>query len=287
LFSLIWYVGPSSAGNANFDLVEGVVSYWRAFADGFHVATWMAVLSLLLALLGATQLRVLRPGARVVCLFVLISWIAVIVHPNHQGRFLASWVFAVWICAGAGAGIIFIWVLSRRPLVLQMLVAGAAIVGLAIAAVWEKPSPAIFAVAIYPTSGPSDLDLVRPYLHELEGAHDISIATTFGASRLFRWVIHEHCKCNVTITDLFIDTRSSRADVRATMADRIANSKSDVFVIIDAPGSRYSDPGLGWVYEKMVGVVDAMQDQTRYVRVANYPIPSQGAQASIWRPAAR
>jgi len=54
-------------------------------------------------------------------------------------------------------------------------------------------------------------------------------------------------------------------------------------VIIDAPGSRYSLPALGWVYEKMVGVVDAMQDQTRYVRVADYTLPSEGAQASIWR----
>jgi hypothetical protein len=286
LSSFIWYVGPSN-GNANFNLMDGVVSYWRAFAEGFHVATWMAVLSVVLALLGATRLRELRPGARVIFLFILLSWIGVIVHPQHQGRFLASWVFAVWICAGTGAGIIFTWILSRRPLILQMLVAGAATAGLVIAAVWEKPSPAIFSVAIHPTSGPSDLDLVRPYLHELEGARDVSIATTFGMSRLFRWVIHEHCKCNVTITDLFIDTRSSRADVRATTADRIANSNSDVFVIIDAPGSPYSLPQLGWVYEKMVGVVDAMQDQTRCVRFANYPIPSQGAQVSIWRPAAR
>jgi Dolichyl-phosphate-mannose-protein mannosyltransferase len=282
LSSFFWYVGPLN-GTAHFDFVGGAVSYWRDFAQGFHVATWMAVLSVGLGLLGATQLRKLRPGARVVFLFVLISCIAVIAHPQHQGRFLASWAFAVWICAGTGAGVILAWIFTRKALVLQMLVAGAATAGLAAAAVWEKPSPVIYAVAIYPTSGPSDLDLIRPYLHELDGARDISIATTFGASRFFRWAIHEHCKCKATVVDLFIDSLSSRALVQATMADRIANSTSDVFVIIDAPGSRYSLPGLGWVYEKMVGVVDAMQNQSRYVRVADYPIPSEGAQASIWR----
>jgi hypothetical protein len=64
---------------------------------------------------------------------------------------------------------------------------------------------------------------------------------------------------------------------------KIANSHSDIFVIIEAPGSRYSFPEMGWVYEKMVGVVDAMQSQIRYVRTATYLIPSHGAQASIWR----
>jgi len=282
LSAFLWYVGPLDS-STGFDLVDGVFSYWRYFTEGFHVASWMAVLSVVLALLGATQLRTLRPGARAVFLFALICWIGVIVHPQHQGRFLASWAFAVWICAGTGAGVIFASILARRPVVLQMLIAGAAAAGLIIAAVSEKPSPAIFAVAIYPTSGPSDLDLIRPYFHELDDVRDISIATTFGASRFFRWAIHERCKCKATVVDLFIDSQKSRVDVRAAMADRIRNSTSGVFVIIDAPGSRYSLPALGWVYEKMVGVVDAMQDQTRYVRVADYTLPSEGAQASIWR----
>ena len=282
LSTFLWFIGPSNS-YASFNPLDGIVTYWNGFAEGFHIATWMAILSVSLALLGAIQLRALRPGSRVVFLFVLMSWIAVIVHPQHQSRFLASWLFAVWICAGAGAGVIFTWILSRRPRVLQLIFAGAITVALAAAMVLEKPSPRSFAHAIHPTDGPPDLDLVRPYLHELEGAHDVSIATTFGSSRLFRWAIHEHCQCKVTITDLFIDSRRSRDDVRTTMTDRIANSNSDVFVVIDAPGSRYSFAELGWVYEKMVGVVDAMQSQTRFGRTATYSIPSHGAEASIWR----
>ena len=284
LTTFLWFVGPANAGGAaRIDPLEGIRFYWQAFAEGFHLAPWMAVLAVVLAVLGATQIRRFPPGARAVFFLALLGFLAVVIHPQHQGRFLTSWVFAVWIAAGAGAGVLFNWALSKRAHYLQLVTAAAAILLLASANLWYQPSPAAYRHAFRSTSGPSDLDLVRPYLKDLDGVREVMIATTFGMSRLFRWTLHEDCQCKRIVEDPWIDNLRSRAEVRRVMAERIARSAAERIVIIDAPGGRYSYPVLGWTYEVMAGIVDAMESQDRYVRVATYPIPSQGAQAVVWR----
>lgn len=284
LTAFLWFVGPANAGAARgIDPLDGIRFYWRAFAEGFHLASWMAVLAVMLAGLGATQIRRFPPGARAVFLLALLGFVAVVVHPQHQGRFLTSWVFAAWIAAGAGAGVLFDWALSKRAQYLQTIAAAAAILLLGTANLWYQPSTAAYRHAFRPTSGPPDLDLVRPYLKDLEGVREVLIATTFGMSRLFRWAVHEDCQCKRIVEDPWIDSLRSRAEVRRVMVDRIAGSAAERIVVIDAPGSRYSDRGLGWYYEVMAGIVDAMESQDRFVRIAAYPIPSHGALAVVWR----
>ncbi len=284
LTTFLWFVGPTNAGGAaRIDPLEGIRFYWKAFAEGFHLAPWIAVLAVALALLGATQSRRFPPGARAVFFLALLGFVAVVIHPQHQGRFLTSWVFAVWIAAGSGAGVLFDWALSKRAAGLQLATAVMAIVLLGAANLWYQPSPAAYRHAFRSTSGPSDLDLVQPYLKDLQGVREVMIATTFGTSRLFRWALHEDCQCKRIVEDPWIDSLSSRAEVRRVMAERIARSAAERIVVIDAPGGRYSYRVLGWTYDVMAGIVDAMESQDRFVRIATYPIPSQGAQALVWR----
>jgi len=40
---------------------------------------------------------------------------------------------------------------------------------------------------------------------------------------------------------------------------------------------------MGWTYEVMAGVVDAMHEQRRFERTASYVIEQHGASVSIWR----
>lgn len=137
--------------------------------------------------------------------------------------------------------------------------------------------------ALQDASGPSDLELIRPYLAELDGAHEVAMFTTFGMSKLFAWVIRERCRCHTIVDDPFIAGVTSREEARALMSERIAQSTADVVVIIDAPHSRDEGPGFGWVYANMVGIVDAMADQTRYQRGTSYALPIGDATATIWR----
>jgi hypothetical protein len=281
LATFLWAVGPANYDwQQPYDPIGGAQLYWRAFVDGFHDAPWMAVLALALASIG--MFRMWRtPPARGVVVLALWSVIAVIAHPQHQGRFLASWVFAVWICAGVGAGAVFELALARRPQFVRIAALVALVAVLVAANVWREPSKAAYATAIYPTEGPSDTDLVRPYLDDLAGAHEIMVATTFGRSSLFAWMIRERCRCGIPVGGPWLERLGSRDEVRRVMAESIAQSNADVVVIVDAPHSGYALPSLGFTYDVLVGIVDAMEQQDRFVRVASYPVP--GGSASVWR----
>jgi len=66
------------------------------------------------------------------------------------------------------------------------------------------------------------------------------------------------------------------------MLQDLAESRAERIVIISAPGSRYKLPALGWTYEKMIGIVDAMHEQNLFVQVATFALPVDGTQATIW-----
>ena len=67
------------------------------------------------------------------------------------------------------------------------------------------------------------------------------------------------------------------------MAARVAATDAEYLVVIDAPASRYRLATLGWTYEKMAGILDAMAAQDRFERIADFPMPQHGGEAVIWR----
>lgn len=281
--AFLWFVGPSNNPGSGYNPLNAAAFYWSGFAEGFHVSVWMAALVLVLAAVGAVRAWRLPDGARVVVMFALVSFCAVIVHPQHQSRFLGSWIFSVWIVAGVGAAVVVGWIAAALGGRLRAAWAAAAVAALAAASVSAAPSPAAHHHAIHPTRGTTDLDLVRPYIHELNGARGVMFATTFGHSDLFRWVLHEHCRCKMPVTHPWISHLFSRHEVQALMARRVLETKADHIVLIDAPRSSHRHPSAGWTYDIMVGVVDAMRQQTRFEPIASHPLPGHDAQASIWR----
>jgi hypothetical protein len=280
LSAFLWFVGPANSPSPGpYDPVAAAAFYWRVFADGFNAAPWIAVLTLVLFAFGLIHLGRFSPGGRAVFVLALVSFAGVVIHPQYQGRFLTSWLFALWVGAGAG-GAVFLERLLPWPA--RLPAAGLAAVALAIGS-WREPTPAAYGVAIHPVSGPSDLDLVRPLLPDLDGLRAITIATTFGDSKLWVWAVRERCRCRKPVELVSIIAATSRDDVRTRMAAGLATSQSDAFVIVDAPGSPYALPQLGWTYDRLAGILDAMAAQDRYVRVAVHAVPNFGAEASLWR----
>jgi len=274
----LWYVGPADA-TTGFDPVDGLVVYWHAFAEGFSATQWSVMLTIGLFAIGLTQLRRFPPGGQAAFFLALVAFTGVIIHPQHQGRFLGSWIFAVWIGAGAGAAVLLERLMPKRT-----WLPSAGIAGLALAIALARPVPAsAYATALYPVEGLSDLDFVRPLLPKLHGEPSIAYATTFGESTLLVWVAREHCRCKLVVENTSIGRVASRQEAQTQMAARVASSPAPLFVIFDAPGRLYEFPLLGWTYDRMVGIVDAMKAQDRYVQVANLPMPRFGMEVTLWR----
>ena len=211
--------------------------YWHAFADGFHAVPWIAVVTIALFAVGLVHLRRFSPGGRAVFALAAVAFAGVAIHPQIQGRFLTSWLFAVWIGAGAGGAVLLERLVPRR---VRLPVAGLAAAVLALAS-WRETPPAAYAVAIHPSGGPSDLAFVRPLLPDLDGARTIAVATTFGSTSLWVWAIRERCRCRQQIELAAIDGPWSRDDARTGMAAFIAASPAEVVAIVDAPAAILSN----------------------------------------------
>src|SRR5882757_8427074 len=84
-------------------------------------------LVLVLATIAATQLTRLGPGARAIAILAAPSAAAVVLHPQQQWRFQTTWLFAVWILAGAGGAIILSCLTTRLPGIVRGCVAVAAV----------------------------------------------------------------------------------------------------------------------------------------------------------------
>lgn len=284
LTAFLWFVGPTNYAWAQpYDPWGGAALYWEAFARGFHLAPWLAVLALALALIGALRIRDYRRGGHAVFVVALVCFAAVILHPQHQGRFLASWIFAVWIAAGAGAAVLLDVLLKPWPgAAVRAAAAGASVALLVAVQTRLPPPPQAYQAAIRATSGPSDLALVRPALAALGDRRRVGVAATFGTTELFRWSFHHQCRCRVGI-DAFRPTATSRMQTRAEMEVYLARLAADQLLLFDAPGSRYQLPALGWTYGTMVGMVDALATQSLFGRVASTPVPEHGATVSVWQ----
>ncbi len=284
LSAFLWFVGPfNSSAALPYDPWRGVLIYGDAFIEAFHGARWIALLSLALFAVALPHWRRFPPAGRAALALALLSFVAVVLHPQHQGRFLASWIFAVWIGAGAGAAIVLEWVTRRWPQLWATSAAAAAVLALVAALAAQPPPAAAYVQSFRVASGPSDLDLVRPYLSALDGPDEIMFAATFGNTRLFAWMLHERCRCNRAVRHPWIVNAPSREAVRQLMANEIAETTAERIVVIDAPRSAHALPELGWVYERMAGIVDAMASQDRFTVEAVVPLPDHGAEVTIWR----
>lgn len=283
LAGFLWFVGPANhAPGSVYDPVGGPLLYGRSFIDAFSAAPWAAGLALALAAVGASQWRRYPPGGQAVFVFALTSALAVAIHPLHQARYMASWISAVWICAGAGGAVLLGAIPSQLGARARMALAMVSILVLAATSLRTPVPASAYAVAVRETSGPSDLDLVRPWMGMVSGVRTLGVATTFGPSDLFTWSLEERCQCKVRLERPWTSTAGTRLDDRRIMLTTLAASKADRWVVIDAPASRYNEPDYGLTYDRLAGVVDAMALQRRYRLWAVAPLSGEGGVARVY-----
>jgi hypothetical protein len=281
LSAFLWFVGPANAPDIP-GKPPALPIYWSAFAEGFHPAVWAALLTLVLFALALSQYRRYPAGARAVFVLALTATAAVLIHPHHQGRFLASFIFAYWVGAGAGAALLLGWALPRRAARTRASVAAAGAAVLALALARAPPAPQAQEVAFRTPSDPSAYALIAPALPALDGARAVGFAATFGRSAFFPLVVSERCRCRLPVDAPWLEGLASREAARRAMLAYVAQTPADRLVVIDAPKSPYAAIPL-WPYPVLAGILDAMQDQNRFVLLLSHDVPEQGARVTVWR----
>jgi hypothetical protein len=281
LSDFIWYVAFNSHGEP-YDPLAAVSSQWRAFSQGFHVAPWAAILALALAFVAAIRLGRLAPSARAVLILAGLSALAVIVYPQQQWRFQASWLFSVWILAGAGGAIALSSLTARLGTFAQGAVAAAAIATLAVAESRYGWSDVAYAAAARPHPGePSDLDLARAYLPYIHGAEKVGFLTTLPVSNFYGWTIQENCQCAGRTYTPELEPLRSREQYRADTAEWLLHTPVERVVVIDT--ASYQPQDFGKTYDTLSGQIDAIKHDPKFERIATVPVPTWDATITIWR----
>jgi hypothetical protein len=283
LYALIWFIGhplPPSRYGVPDDVLSVV---WAGFAEGFHPGAWAATLALLLAAIAVARLRNLGPAMRAVAILGAVCTVAVAVHPNHQWRFLASWIFTLWILAGVGAGVLVGLVARAVPMRWRYLAAGAPtgalIVALALATFAGPPSAMARAAAAQYRNDASDLDLAAAYLPFVDGSEPVAFLSSLARAAFFVWTVHEQCRCRVRVELPWIDQARSRDGSRRMVEAWLTGAPVRRIVVVE-PFARSFDAELA--KERMAGIFDAMQAQTRFVRGETVVVPSFPAEVTFW-----
>lgn len=260
LATFVWFLGPSnSLSTTRFDPLGAAATYGQAVLDGFvsHPAIGLGVLALFAA--AVFLMRTIRAQACVVFVFAAVSALALVVHPQHQPRFLTTSIFALFCGAGIGLAVLLRLLVPSVPA--ARLAAGAAIASAVLAAQLALPYPdSAYDTAIRTRHGTSNLALVRLYQPLVTPAQPLAIGATFGSSTLLYWPILEACKCVPRIDLPEFDLSADRAVLAASGKRWLEQTEAKQAVIVDVP----SYVGQFIRYEDTAGIVDAARLQTRF-----------------------
>jgi hypothetical protein len=281
LSNFLWYVGPTHHGSSNgYHPLLALHDQWVGFSRGFHVAPWAAILAVGLSAMAVAQMRALTAGARPVVILAILSAAAVVLHPQQQLRFQTTWLFAVWVLAGAGSAIVLAWLTSRWPSFMRFIVAGTAVGALAAAEAHQTLSPLIYQASIRSRSGVSDLAFSDAYLPHLADTRNVGFVATFGRTGFFQWTVRERCRCLAVIDMPWLPQIGSREEALAIGAVWLAATSANRIVVVDAPDYE-SDPRQR--YDHLIGLVDAMESQSRFRKVASEVLAPFHATITIWQ----
>jgi len=281
--SFLWFVGPTHWGaQAHYNPANALRFQWWGFARGFHVAPWSAALALALAVPGGISLFSRGMGSRAIAVFAAVSAFAVVMHPQQQWRFQATSLFAVWICAGAGAALLIHQL--RRPALaaIRVPIAIVAIAGLLAAHALATPNREdVEKVAIRRSWAPRDTVLAAAYLPFVRNEAVVGVVTTFGFSDLFAWTLRESCQCHTDVDQAPLIATSTQAEARQAMANWLATTRAGRIVFIDAPAP-YPLPGAGDLKSRLAGM-DAMIAASGQFERETADIKEPPATIQIWR----
>lgn len=104
LWLFFWFLNPAqnTGERPSHDMREGWLRYWNFLGEDYHLFAWSLFLASGLIVLAVIKWRKMREGGIVLLVFLAISILLTVHHPNRKSRFLHSWVAIGWVLAGAG-----------------------------------------------------------------------------------------------------------------------------------------------------------------------------------------
>jgi hypothetical protein len=274
---LSWFLWVGSSQNTfgeDHDPWNASLEYSRGLADGVFVGPWAAALAIALFLIAVTRIRCLRPEFRTPLIFVLVCALAVILHPNHQPRFMVSWIFGLWIGAGVGGAYLLQWAIAPLKSDHARIGIASALIGFLIGGtIFQKPSPAAASYA-HRTPGPSEFDLLPAYLPQLAGHHRIGLLPApFGKTAFLLWNADMQCRCRIDMDWPGNLSGIGEQEFENRLRNWLINTDTDIIVGISLPNNPVPEE---WIER-------VMKSQARFEVISNRTVVTHQAAVTVWQ----
>lgn len=191
LWTILFFVGTSNAGDARYPGLAGLRYYAECLADQYAVGWWGLGVAVVLAIAGGAAAIRQGRGARGVLAVLLVGAILAALHPNKQGRYLHSWIPALWILSGIGAAAV-IGAVERRRRAAAIAISIAVAAGLAFwfgRAILQEPTGHDEMAQYHPKG--TLLEATDAYLPMIQGLPRVAIFAPSGWP-VVEWTFLEH-----------------------------------------------------------------------------------------------
>jgi hypothetical protein len=278
----LWYTGPlNKTAVLPLPLDETFRFYVQSLIHEYHPAAWCLMLVVVLATIAVVLHRHLHHGWLAVALLTGLSMVLVMVHPNQQTRFLHSWLPAMWVLAGAGAGALLYQVSFDRLGRVRPILAAAVVIALllAIGPAWRGPG---YAGGCGAPSSPNTLDISDAYLPHLNDANRVAVFIAQGEP-FANWTYRERFRRSRGIEDTTWWLRLTPVgDVPRQLPAWLAAKGVDSLVVIEfSRESPHWRPG----HEQQVAaaVAAVMPQQSDFTLSHRSYLDRHGCTVTLWQ----
>lgn len=281
LSSFLWYVSPANSPDSRMSLVEGARFYADFAVTHYHLSAWLAGTVAGLFVLALVCAPRLRPGSAAVLLLGLISALLTAMHPNHQGRYLHSWIAAVWV--GAALAVVTLPVLlpsTRR----RLPAAVAAALALLLAA-WQVPGivEGRRSLAAGPLPGqPTTLDLTDLVLKQAEQSDRMTVLSMVPLRFPVQWAYLQRFGTLDGLEDHFFGFGPKGESNRAAFSRWLGSNHCDTLLYLErvrGPISVHDDLEVA-VHRELRDLLDR---QTTFTLTETRLLPQHDTRVLIFR----
>ena len=273
---LLRFVGPTNTQTPDASILDAIRLYAVAFVDAYHLEPAAALAAAGLALVALASANRLRPGGAAVGVFVTLSALLTLAHPNHQVRYLHSWIPAVWILVGIGVAVLLQSIRSPR---VQGVAASAALLLAGSQAIAIGKSDAI-TMRAGERQGRSDLDLSDAYLPELAAAERIAFFMNLPMGEFVEWTFVERYGDRGRLEMMSNRVSRSRVENKRRFDRWLRDTQADLVVAIEvaADSDLYFEGAEHYAHN-----LDFLAEQTIFVRYREQRLHEHQTTVSFWR----
>lgn len=279
---LLWYVSPfdsSELQRATYLNWDAIRSYPLAVLMEYHESLWVALVVIALALYALWRVAQLGRHVRVVLVFLAVSALLTILHPNQQNRFVHTWVPSLWIAAAIGFASL-LGHFSRAGVIGRGISGG--ILALSLVAFGLKAGA--FAVADPAASHQkrkprTALDLSDYYLPRIGCYDQVSIFATVPLGAFATWTYLERYPTQRANLAVVMNKLGGSAESNSRrFAEWVTQTSAQAIVFVDVPiGSFFYFPGE----DGHQRFRDAVRSQIVFQEAEQRTFPEYGATVSI------